>query len=192
MCWSLVSMVSVVATLLAGCAPQPPVTKKVDGYSGTVTAADIIFVDDPKFHESLKSSTSGSIYGHGGAASMESEMTAYARRVAAELQPKVKASGIGGQVSVLPPNAVKNAVRSSTKALVIAPVGGQTTCSPCYSVITFRSHIFDNGQLKPSWSTDVKVVVSRSDSVDQLWNNTAGALRSDGLLPEGNTEKATQ
>lgn len=179
----LASLLVMALAGLSACNQEPPVTKKAAGYSEKLTAADVIFVEDLKFHENLKTRTTGSLAGRGDVASetLERDMAAYAQRVGAELPAKVQASGVEGHVVVLPPAEVAAAIKAARKAVVIYPVGSRTQCAPCYSVVTFRVDIVHAGQ-KPAWSTDTKAVLTRADAVGQMWDETVAALRSDGLL----------
>lgn len=172
------------AAALAGCNQEQPVTKKADGYSEKLTAAEVIFVDEPRFYERMQTRTSGSLSVSEDSAmqSVEKDLAAYARRIEAELPAKVAASGIDGHVSVLPPAKVRDALKAAPKALVIYPVGGRTRCSPCYSVVTFRADIIHGGLAKPVWSTDAKALVGRPEGVEQMWDGAVAALRADGLL----------
>ncbi|MBI2240944.1 MAG: hypothetical protein HYU59_09105 [Magnetospirillum gryphiswaldense] len=172
--------------VLAGCAHDQAATKKAKDYNAKVSTADIVFVDNPKFYENLKGSQSGSIYISGIelTRSLEKDLTAFGRRIGADLPPKV-ASDIIGKVSVLTPAEFSRVPHANSKVLVIRPIAAKTTCKPCYSVVTFQVEIFDADWSRhaPTWATETKLVVSKSDSVEALWSKISDALRADDLLP---------
>lgn len=162
---------------------QPENTKRLQTYKEKISHPEIYYINDPDFMMKLKGHASGS-YAVSNTElinSLRNDMSSFEKVVSSNFQGIVDSSSLGGMAHVIAADTQRIPSQPGKKYLAINPIAAKTSCKPCYSVVTFQVALIDADMRATVWSTELKLIPTRADALNDFWNQIVEALRNDGL-----------